>query len=132
MKILLKIDNLQLCTSLIKMRAVLQIAFNKASLSLLTAFHALFYHTRSNKGSGQTKQVGSHQGQVASFFPSGYSIFIVVGEFQECEADQLLKLMPAVQRVKPKLLTETASTSTASKSDPGNSKLGLNNSKDGG
>ena len=76
--------------------------------------------------------MGSHQGQVAAFIPSGYSIFIVVGEFQECEADQLLKLMPAVQRVKPKLLTETASTSTASKSDPGNSKLGLNNSKDGG
>ena len=43
----------------------------------------------------------------------GYSIFLVLGHFPDCEADELLKLMPAVQKVKPKLLTEvTASTST--------------------
>uniref|UniRef100_A0A0B6Z235 ubiquitinyl hydrolase 1 n=1 Tax=Arion vulgaris TaxID=1028688 RepID=A0A0B6Z235_9EUPU len=36
----------------------------------------------------------------------GYSIFIVTGALPECEADQLLRLMPAVQTVKPKLLTE--------------------------
>ena len=37
----------------------------------------------------------------------------MLGHFPDCEADELLKLMPAVQKVKPKLLTEvTASTST--------------------
>ena len=43
----------------------------------------------------------------------GYSIFLVLGHFPDCEADELLKLMPAVQKIKPKLLTEvTTSTST--------------------
>ncbi|KAH9519581.1 Ataxin-3 [Bulinus truncatus] len=36
----------------------------------------------------------------------GYSIFIVVGNLPECEADQLLRLVPAVQNVKPRLLNE--------------------------
>ncbi|XP_041353044.1 ataxin-3-like [Gigantopelta aegis] len=36
----------------------------------------------------------------------GYSIFIVLGELPDCDADQLLKLMPAVQSVKPTLITE--------------------------
>ena len=37
---------------------------------------------------------------------SGYSIFIVLGELPDCDADQLLKLVPAVQTVKPTLVTE--------------------------
>ncbi|CAL1536912.1 unnamed protein product [Lymnaea stagnalis] len=36
----------------------------------------------------------------------GYCIFIVVGNLPECEADQLLRLMPAVQTVKPRLVNE--------------------------
>ncbi|XP_005100952.1 ataxin-3 [Aplysia californica] len=36
----------------------------------------------------------------------GYSIFIITGSLPSCEADQLLRLMPAVQTVKPRLLTE--------------------------
>ncbi|XP_059163682.1 ataxin-3-like [Physella acuta] len=36
----------------------------------------------------------------------GYSIFIVTGNLPDCEADQLLRLMPAIQTVKPSLLTE--------------------------
>ncbi|XP_013089684.1 ataxin-3-like [Biomphalaria glabrata] len=36
----------------------------------------------------------------------GYSIFIVVGNLPDCEADQLLRLVPAVQPVKPRLLNE--------------------------
>lgn len=35
---------------------------------------------------------------------SGYSIFVVFGLFPECEADALLKLVPAVQSVKPQFL----------------------------
>ncbi|BFZ07600.1 hypothetical protein BsWGS_10639 [Bradybaena similaris] len=36
----------------------------------------------------------------------GYSIFIVTGILPECEADQLLRLVPAVQAIKPRLLTD--------------------------
>lgn len=36
----------------------------------------------------------------------GYSIFIITGSLPSCEADQLLRLMPAVQTVKPRLLSE--------------------------
>ncbi|CAH1792072.1 unnamed protein product [Owenia fusiformis] len=36
----------------------------------------------------------------------GYSIFIVVGTLQETDADQILKLMPAVQPIKPKLISD--------------------------
>ena len=38
----------------------------------------------------------------------GYSIFVVCGDLQPCEADQMLKLMPAVQPVKPRLLSDLA------------------------
>ncbi|XP_045187483.2 ataxin-3-like isoform X2 [Mercenaria mercenaria] len=38
----------------------------------------------------------------------GYSIFIVMGELSECEADQLLRLCPAVQPIKPQLITDNA------------------------
>lgn len=41
------------------------------------------------------------------FFVSGYSIFVVFGSFPECEADALLKLVPAVQSVKPQSLAPT-------------------------
>ena len=37
---------------------------------------------------------------------SGYSIFIIVGDLLECEADQLLRLCPAVQPIKPELITD--------------------------
>ncbi|XP_060581559.1 ataxin-3-like [Ruditapes philippinarum] len=36
----------------------------------------------------------------------GYSIFIVIGDLSECEADQLLRLCPAVQPIKPQLITD--------------------------
>ncbi|RUS80562.1 hypothetical protein EGW08_011702 [Elysia chlorotica] len=36
----------------------------------------------------------------------GYSIFIVTGQLPECEAEQLLRLMPATQTVKPSLITD--------------------------
>lgn len=38
----------------------------------------------------------------------GYSIFIVFGDLSECEADPLLRLCPAVQPIKPQLITESA------------------------
>ncbi|KAK3597854.1 hypothetical protein CHS0354_029431 [Potamilus streckersoni] len=38
----------------------------------------------------------------------GYSIFVVNGELPECEADELLKVIPAVQPIKPRLITEKA------------------------
>ena len=40
------------------------------------------------------------------FFSSGYSIFIVTGQLPECEAEQLLRLMPATQTVKPTLISD--------------------------
>ena len=36
----------------------------------------------------------------------GYSIFIVIGNLMECEADQLLNLVPAVQPVRPQLIAD--------------------------
>lgn len=42
----------------------------------------------------------------SNMFTSGYSIFIVVGNLMECEADQLLNLVPAVQPVKPQLIAD--------------------------
>lgn len=36
----------------------------------------------------------------------GYSIFVLSGDLPPCEADEVLKLVPAVQSVKPKLLAE--------------------------
>lgn len=41
----------------------------------------------------------------------GYSIFIVRGDFPECEADMLLKIAPVVQNVKPRLINENTSVS---------------------
>lgn len=38
----------------------------------------------------------------------GYSIFIVTGNLMECEADQLLNLIPAVQPVRPQLIADAA------------------------
>ncbi|KAL8622938.1 hypothetical protein ACOMHN_027059 [Nucella lapillus] len=35
----------------------------------------------------------------------GYSLFVVVGELMESEADQLLRIIPAVQPIKPSLIT---------------------------
>ncbi|XP_070179699.1 ataxin-3-like isoform X2 [Littorina saxatilis] len=35
----------------------------------------------------------------------GYSLFIVMGELAESEADQLLRIIPAVQPIKPSLIT---------------------------
>ena len=37
---------------------------------------------------------------------SGYSIFIVIGNLMECEADQLLNLVPAVQPDRPQLIAD--------------------------
>lgn len=42
---------------------------------------------------------------LAQLQQEGYSIFIIVGGLPDCEADELLKLMPAVQTTKPHLLT---------------------------
>ena len=47
-------------------------------------------------------------------FASGYSIFIVLGDLPECEADQLLKVMPAIQPTKPRLITDTKPQSEGS------------------
>ncbi|ESO94236.1 hypothetical protein LOTGIDRAFT_118875 [Lottia gigantea] len=41
----------------------------------------------------------------------GYSIFVIKGRIPDCEADQLLKLIPAVQTVKPSLLVDPDSQS---------------------
>jgi len=48
----------------------------------------------------------------------GYSIFIITGDLPGCEAEQLLRLMPAVQTVKPHLLAQDKdSTSGADQED---------------
>ena len=44
-------------------------------------------------------------------FP-GYSIFIVVGEFPMSEADQILKVVQAIQPVKPRLLSDKSKPAT--------------------
>ena len=41
-----------------------------------------------------------------TFIIVGYSIFIVTGNLPECEADVLLKVLPANQPVKPRLINE--------------------------
>lgn len=48
------------------------------------------------------------------FLVSGYSIFIVFGSFPECEADALLKLVPAVQSVKPQFLASVKGQNVSS------------------
>ena len=45
---------------------------------------------------------------------SGYSIFVVFGTFPECEADSLLRLVPAVQTVKPRPLASAKSHTSSS------------------
>ena len=47
----------------------------------------------------------------------GYSIFVVVGQLPQCEADDLLKIMPAVQMVKPQLLSDVADKGVVSSDD---------------
>ncbi|KAK6183713.1 hypothetical protein SNE40_011140 [Patella caerulea] len=45
----------------------------------------------------------------------GYSIFIIKGRIPDCEADQLLKIVPAVQTIRPSLLEDpNAQTSKGS------------------
>ncbi|KAL4238322.1 Ataxin-3 [Mactra antiquata] len=56
---------------------------------------------------------------LAQLQQDGYSIFIVNGELAECEADQLLRLCPAVQPIKPQLIHDNAQTkSNKSRSSP--------------
>ena len=38
---------------------------------------------------------------------------MIVGSLPDCEADQLLKIMPAEQKIKPKLLSEKDAPSTS-------------------
>ncbi|XP_067012532.2 ataxin-3 [Anabrus simplex] len=42
---------------------------------------------------------------LAQLQQEGYSIFVVFGALPECDADSLLRLVPAVQTVKPRLIT---------------------------
>ncbi|XP_046582284.1 ataxin-3-like [Haliotis rubra] len=44
----------------------------------------------------------------------GYAIYIIVGKLPNSEADQLLKMIPAVQPIKPTLINEAAETSDQS------------------
>ena len=72
------------------------------------------------------------------FFNTGYSIFIVTGSLTECEADQLLSLIPAVQPIKPQLIADASSskarstgeTATGNQDDDLQLKTALKASKD--
>ena len=46
--------------------------------------------------------------QYSSLLRAGYSIFVVLGDLPPCEASDLLRITPAVQRIKPALLGERA------------------------
>ena len=48
---------------------------------------------------------------------AGYSIFIVLGDLPENEADQLLRLCPAVQPIKPRLITDANKDSNQAKNN---------------
>ncbi|XP_786733.3 ataxin-3 isoform X1 [Strongylocentrotus purpuratus] len=48
---------------------------------------------------------------LAQLQKEGYSIFVIRGSLPECEADQLLRLIPAVQTHPPKLLSDDAQSS---------------------
>lgn len=37
---------------------------------------------------------------------SGYALFLIIGDLPNCDADDILKAIPAEQRVKPRLITE--------------------------
>ena len=39
-------------------------------------------------------------------FKEGYTIYLVCGQLPECTADQMLRLIPAVQSVPPKLIDD--------------------------
>lgn len=41
----------------------------------------------------------------------GYSIFVVTGELQPCYADQILQISPAVQSIKPSLISDSSDKS---------------------
>ena len=43
-------------------------------------------------------------------FQEGYAIYIVTGPIPDCQADQILRLAPAVQNERPKLLGEVGSS----------------------
>ncbi|XP_013400841.1 ataxin-3 isoform X2 [Lingula anatina] len=47
----------------------------------------------------------------------GYSIFVITGHLPDCEADQLLQLTPAVQPIKPKLITESQDAQAGSSAE---------------
>lgn len=51
----------------------------------------------------------------------GYSIFVTVGELPDCEADQVLRVIPAVQEVKPQLLLPAKSGNTSLEASNSNS-----------
>ncbi|XP_069686497.1 ataxin-3-like isoform X2 [Periplaneta americana] len=51
---------------------------------------------------------------LAQLQQEGYSIFVVFGSFPECEADTLLRLVPAVQTVKPRPLAPVKSQTLTS------------------
>nr|CAD7569382.1 unnamed protein product [Timema californicum] len=55
---------------------------------------------------------------LAQLQQEGYSIFVVFGSFPECDVDQLLHLVPAVQTTKPRLINNPSKV------------LGSTNSKD--
>ncbi|XP_054758110.1 ataxin-3-like isoform X1 [Lytechinus pictus] len=48
---------------------------------------------------------------LAQLQKEGYSIFVIRGSLPECEADQLLRLIPAVQTQPPKLLSDLVQSS---------------------
>lgn len=55
------------------------------------------------------EQVSSH----ILMFP-GYAIFLVLGDLMECEADQILSIQPAVQPIKPRLISDSQRASSSS------------------
>ncbi|PSN48441.1 Ataxin-3 [Blattella germanica] len=50
---------------------------------------------------------------LAQLQQEGYSIFVVFGPFPECDADTLLRIVPAVQTVKPRLLASAKSNNAS-------------------
>ncbi|XP_032819913.1 ataxin-3 isoform X3 [Petromyzon marinus] len=60
---------------------------------------------------------------LAQLQQEGYAIFAVRGSFPECEADQLLRLMPAVQNERPRLLSELAASGSGRRAAESHSDL---------
>ena len=50
---------------------------------------------------------------IRPFSVAGYDIFIVLGELPASQADQVLRLMPATQTVKPRLISDEAENAGA-------------------